>query len=271
LLLLNAMEAPVVISVAGSDNSAGAGIQADLKTFTYFKVFGQTVVTCVVAEVPGRVAAIRPIDPETVKEQLTLSLEYFPVRALKTGMLYSAQIIRTVCDVIESLPAGSRPSIVVDPVMMASSGDLLLEADAVAVYRDRLIPLASVVTPNLDEAGALSHRIVRNLEELEQVGRSLAKEYKVAFLIKGGHLPGTEATDVLFVGEHLERFSAPFQTGLVTHGTGCTLSAAITANLALGKPLEEAIQLSKDYISRAISDSLSWGKLGRIVTALKHW
>jgi hydroxymethylpyrimidine/phosphomethylpyrimidine kinase len=180
------MEAPVAISIAGSDNSAGAGIQADLKTFTYFKVFGQTVVTCVVAEVPGRVTAIHPIDPKIVKEQLTLSLQYFPVRAMKTGMLYSTEIIQTVCEVIESLPSESRPYLVVDPVMVASSGDLLLEPDAVALYRNRLIPLATVVTPNLHEAITLANRTIRNIEELEEVARSLAERYRVAFLVKAG-------------------------------------------------------------------------------------
>jgi hydroxymethylpyrimidine/phosphomethylpyrimidine kinase len=265
------MEAPVVISIAGSDNSAGAGIQADLKTFTYFKVFGQTVVTCVVAEVPGRVTAIHPIDPKTVKEQLTLSLQYFPVQAIKTGMLYSAPIIRAVCEVIESLPTESRPRLIVDPVMVASSGDPLLEPDAVASYRDRLIPLATLVTPNIDEAITLTNQRIRNLEELEQVARSLATHYNVAFLVKGGHLGGTEATDILVSGDRVRRYSAPFHVGFSTHGTGCTLSAAIAANLAQGKSMEEAIQASKGYISRAIAHSLIWKGMAGNVTALKHW
>jgi hydroxymethylpyrimidine/phosphomethylpyrimidine kinase len=265
------METPVVISIAGSDNSAGAGIQADLKTFTYFKVFGQTVVTCVVAEVPGRVTAIQPIDPKIVKEQLTLSLQYFPVRAMKTGMLYSAEIIRTVCDVIESLPSKSRPTLVVDPVMVASSGDLLLQPDALALYRDRLIPLATIVTPNLYEAITLANRAVENIEELEQVARSLAKQYRVAFLVKGGHLNGMEATDVLVVGARTRRYSAAFQVGLSTHGTGCALSAAVTANLALGNSMEEAIQAGKDFISRAIAESLRWETAGGPIAALRHW
>jgi hydroxymethylpyrimidine/phosphomethylpyrimidine kinase len=265
------METPVVISIAGSDNSAGAGIQADLKTFTYFKVFGQTVVTCIVAEVPGRVAAIQPIDPKIVKEQLTLSLQYFPVRAMKTGMLYSAEIIRTVCDVIESLPAKSRPCLVVDPVMVASSGDLLLQPDAVALYRDRLIPLASIVTPNLHEASTLANRGVKNIEELERVACSLAKQYDVAFLVKGGHLSGPEATDVLVIGSRVRRYSAPFQVDVSTHGTGCALSAAVTANLALGNSMEKAIQAGKDFISHAIAESLRWETAGGPIAALRHW
>jgi hydroxymethylpyrimidine/phosphomethylpyrimidine kinase len=265
------MEAPVAISIAGSDNSAGAGIQADLKTFTYFKVFGQTVVTCVVAEVPGRVTAIHPIDPKIVQEQLTLSLQYFPVRAVKTGMLYSAEIIRTVCDVIESLPSKVRPSLVVDPVMVASSGDVLLQPDAVELYRNRLIPLATVVTPNLHEASILANRTVENVDGLERVARSLAEQYQVAFLVKGGHLRGTEAIDVLVFGNQVRRYSAPFQARLSTHGTGCTLSAAVTANLALGRSLEESIQAGKEFISRAIAGSLAWRGAAGEITALKHW
>jgi hydroxymethylpyrimidine/phosphomethylpyrimidine kinase len=265
------MKPPVAISIAGSDNSAGAGIQADLKTFTYFKVFGQTVVTCVVAEVPGRITAIQPIDPQIVKEQLRLSLQYFPVRAIKTGMLYSAQIIRAVCEVIESLAAETRPYLVVDPVMVASSGDRLLEPEALAVYRERLIPLATLVTPNIDEAITLSDRTIGNLEEPEQVGHLLAKHYNVAFLVKGGHLGGTEATDVLASGTRTRKYSAPLQVGLPTHGTGCTLSAAITANLAQGKSMEESIQTGKDYITRALADSLTWKGSAGNIAALKHW
>jgi hydroxymethylpyrimidine/phosphomethylpyrimidine kinase len=265
------MEAPVAISIAGSDNSAGAGIQADLKTFTYFKVFGQTVVTCVVAEVPGKVSAVYPVDPGVVKEQLTLSLQYFPVRAIKTGMLYSTDIIRTICEVIESLPGESRPYLIVDPVMVASSGDLLLQPDAVELYRDRLIPLATVVTPNLHEAIRLANRPIRNIEEVEEVARSLAERNRVAFLVKGGHLSGTEATDVLVFGDRVTRYRAPFQAGLSTHGTGCTLSAAVAANLALGKSMEEAVRTGKEYISRAIALSLVWKGSAGEVTALRHW
>jgi hydroxymethylpyrimidine/phosphomethylpyrimidine kinase len=265
------MEAPVAISIAGSDNSAGAGIQADLKTFTYFKVFGQTVVTCVVAEVPGRVTAIHPIDLKIVQEQLILSLRYFPVRAMKTGMLYSAEIVGAVCDVIESVPSELRPCLVVDPVMVASSGDMLLRPDAVALYRNRLIPLATVVTPNVDEASALADRKVENIEELEHVARCLAEQYQVAFLVKGGHLNGTEATDVFAFGNQVKKYTAPFQVGPSTHGTGCTLSAAITANLALGKSMEDSIQAGKEFISRAIAESLAWNGAAGEITALKHW
>jgi hydroxymethylpyrimidine/phosphomethylpyrimidine kinase len=186
-------------------------------------------------------------------------------------MLYSSEIIQTVCEVIESLPSESRPYLIVDPVMVASSGDLLLQPDAVALYRNRLIPLATIVTPNLHEAITLANRPIRDIEELEEVARSLAERYRVAFLVKGGHLSGMEATDVLVSGDQVTKYSAPFQIGLSTHGTGCTLSAAVAANLALGRPMEKAIQAGKEYISRAIAESLVWKGSAGEVTALKHW
>jgi hydroxymethylpyrimidine/phosphomethylpyrimidine kinase len=155
--------------------------------------------------------------------------------------------------------------------MVASSGDMLLQPEAVALYRNRLIPLATVVTPNLHEASVLANRIIQNIEGLEQVARSLAEQYQVAFLVKGGHLSGTEATDVFVFGDQVKRYSAPFQVGVSTHGTGCTLSAAVTANLALGKTMEESIQASKEFISRAIAESLAWNGAAGEVTALKHW
>src|ERR1700722_5493995 len=136
------MQTPVAVSIAGSDNSGGAGIQADLKTFTHFQVYAQTVVTCVVAEVPGKVVSIQPIDRAVIRDQLNLSLSHFPVVAIKTGMLYSREIIDLVCEAYESLSEKERPFLVVDPVMIANSGDPLLEPDALERYKTRLFPLA---------------------------------------------------------------------------------------------------------------------------------
>jgi hydroxymethylpyrimidine/phosphomethylpyrimidine kinase len=140
---------PVVMTIAGSDNSAGAGAQADLKTMSALGVYGVTAITCVVAEVPGKVSAIQPIEPRIVAEQIRLLFEAFPIAAVKTGMLYSREIIATVCDTLEECFAkrGSRPFLVVDPVMVATSGDPLLRDDAVALYRERLFPLAGIITP----------------------------------------------------------------------------------------------------------------------------
>ena len=188
---------PVVVTIAGSDSSAGAGIQADLKTFTYFRVFGQSVVTCIVAEVPGRVQRIEPVSAEAVQDQLRLSLEYFPVSAIKTGMLYSKEIISAVCETLEEIPSKERPALVVDPVMVASSGDSLLQKDALEIYRNRLFPLATVVTPNRDETAIIHGRTVETATELEAIGPELVQRYGTAFLLKGGHWPGDLAIDYL--------------------------------------------------------------------------
>src|SRR5215210_2949616 len=181
---------PVALTIAGSDNSAGAGAQADLKTFTALGVYGLTAITCVVAEVPGKVSAIQPVASEIVAEQIQLSLGAFPVAAVKTGMLYSREIIATVCDVLEKLPLAARPPLVVDPVMVATSGDLLLQRDAVELYQTRLFPKAALVTPNLDEARELVGRSIDNREEMERAGKELAERFGCAWLLKGGHLRG---------------------------------------------------------------------------------
>ena len=155
------METPVAVSIAGSDSSGGAGIQADLKTFTHFNVYAETVITCVVAEVPGKVLSIQPINPGIVRDQLNLSLSHFPVTAIKTGMLYSQEIVDLVCEVYEALPKDKRPFLVVDPVMIATSGDSLIQPGAFEQYKARLFPLADLVTPNLDEAGSNTRDEVR--------------------------------------------------------------------------------------------------------------
>jgi hydroxymethylpyrimidine/phosphomethylpyrimidine kinase len=263
------MPPPVALTVAGSDNSAGAGIQADLKTFTHFRVFGQTVITCVVAEVPGLVRAIQAIDPENIRQQLELSLSYFPVRAIKTGMLYSARIIHTFCEVLEHLPLSDRPKVVVDPVMVASSGDLLLQPDAIDAYRDRLIPMAALVTPNIDEMSALHGDKISNRTDLERVGRELAEKLGVPVLAKGGHLRGQQAIDLLIRSENVTEYRSEFYSERSTHGTGCTYSAAIAAGLALGQDLADAVAAAKIFVSAAIKGSFRWEGRDRSVEALK--
>ena len=257
---------PVALTVAGSDNSAGAGIQADLKTFSAHGVYGLTAVTCVVAEVPGHVAAIQAMTPEIVRQQIELSLDAFPVAAMKTGMLYS----RAIIDVLTGLRR-PLPPLVVDPVMVASSGDSLLEPDAVAAYRERLFPLATLVTPNLDEARVLLGRPIANLAEMAAGGGELCARYRCAFLMKGGHLSGDEAVDLLCLpgGETVE-YCAPFTRGVSTHGTGCTYSAAITAGLAQGLELQAAVGQAKRYVTNAIGHFLRW-QHGDGMDALNHW
>ena len=258
---------PVALSIAGSDNSAGAGAQADLKTFTALGVYGLTAITCVVAEVPGRVSAIAPVPPEIVAEQVRLSLEAYPVAAVKTGMLLARAVIEAVCDALES----ARPVLVVDPVMIATSGARLLEEEGIDALRTRLFPLATLVTPNLDEAAVLWGRPISNLAEMREAARALCGRFGCAFLLKGGHLKGA-AVDLLVTSEGTEaEFAAPRVPGVSTHGTGCTLSAAITAGLASGKPLAEAVGCAKGFVTRAIAQHHRWsGPRGGETHALNH-
>jgi hydroxymethylpyrimidine/phosphomethylpyrimidine kinase len=247
---------PVVLTIAGSDNSAGAGAQADLKTISYFGCYGLTAITCVVAEVPGKVSAIQAMPPDIVAEQVSLSLSAFPVAAAKTGMLFSSAIVEAVADAL----AGSGQKLVVDPVMVASSGETLLKKSAIQAYRRALLPLATLVTPNLDESRILAGREIRSLAEMKEAGKSLVERYGCAFLLKGGHLRGKMAVDVLVTASGLEEFAAPFVKGVTTHGTGCTYSAAVASGLANGRPLGEAVSVAKRYVTESIEKSLRWGK-----------
>ena len=264
---------PPDLSIAGSDNSAGAGAQADLKTKSALGVYGVTAITCVVAEVPGKVSAIQPIEPRIVAEQIRLLLEAFPIAAIKTGMLYSREIIAAVCDALQSA-IGNLPSaipLVVDPVMIATSGDPLLQADAIALCRERLFPLATLITPNLDETSTLLGRPVTSLDEMHIAGAELTARHGTAFLLKGGHLRGAVATDLLFAGGKVAEFSAPFVPGVSTHGTGCTYSAAIAAGLGKGLALHDAVAEAKRYVTAAVTHFLRWEKDGRTTDALNHF
>ncbi len=264
---------PVILSIAGSDNSAGAGAQADLKTMSALGTYGVTAITCVVAEVPGKVSAIQPIEPALVAEQIRLLFGAFPIAAVKTGLLHSRAIIATVTDILHASfgTAHPRPALVVDPVMIASSGDPLLQADAIALYRERLFPLATLITPNLDETAALLGRPVTTLDEMRRAGAELTARHGTAFLLKGGHLRGPTATDLLFTGGAVLEFSAPFVPGVSTHGTGCTYSAAIAAGLGKGLALPAAVAAAKRYVTAAVTHFLRWEKDGRTTHALHHF
>jgi hydroxymethylpyrimidine/phosphomethylpyrimidine kinase len=264
---------PVVLSIAGSDNSAGAGAQADLKTFSALGTYGLTAITCVVAEVPGKVSAIQPVEPRIVAEQIRLSFAAFPVAAVKTGMLYSREIIETVCATLTECFAHCtrRPFLVVDPVMVATSGAALLLDDAVALYRARLFPLAGLITPNLDEVRTLLGRSVSSVEEMRRAGEELVAQTGANFLLKGGHLREAVATDLLFAGGTVREFCAPFVPGVSTHGTGCTYSAAIAAGMARGLGLPTAVGEAKTFVTKAITHFLRWEHGGRVTDALHHF
>lgn len=257
---------PVVLSIAGSDNSAGAGLQADLKTITLSGCYGLTAVTCVVAEVPGKVFGIQPVKPQLVALQIHSCFEAFPVAAIKTGMLFSPAIVLAVADALDAerkrrLKQGIAPfHLVVDPVMVASSGDPLLKPAAITLYQKRLFPAATVITPNLDELAFLYGENLSSEEAMRQAGTQLAQRYQTAILCKGGHLGGPEAVDWLVSPTLQKRYSAKFIENAETHGTGCTFASAIAAQLALGNPLPQAIAKAKKLITRAIATACMWGQ-----------
>ena len=268
------MSLPVTLTIAGSDNSAGAGAQADLKTMSALGVYGLTAITCVVAEVPGKVSRIQPIDAEIVAEQIRLSFEAFPIAALKTGMLFSRAIIEAVCDALAARLEGttSRPWLVVDPVMVASSGDALLSGDAIAAYGERLFPLADLITPNLDEAATLLGRSITTRAQMQTAGRELRERFGTAVLLKGGHLREADAVDLLFEKNGtMHAFTAPFVHDVATHGTGCTYSAAITAYLARGATLVEAVEGAKRFVTAAVKQHLRWPRPNGRTDALHHF
>jgi hydroxymethylpyrimidine/phosphomethylpyrimidine kinase len=254
---------PVSLSIAGSDSSAGAGIQADLKTFSALGVYGLTAVTCVVAEIPGKVSRIEPVSGEIVREQIEILAKNFPIAAMKTGLLYSAEIISAVARAIRDIAKMPVPRIplVIDPVFVATSGDPLLEPAAVETYEKELFPLASLITPNLDEAGRLLGTKIKDRQSMRVAGKELAKKFRTRILLKGGHLAGDYAVDLLFTDGKSVEFSARFVRGVTTHGTGCAYSAAITAGLACGLTLEEAIRQAKKFVTESIRNPFQWGTL----------
>jgi len=257
---LPASPAPVALTIAGSDNSGGAGLQADLKTFHAFGVYGTAAVTCVVAEHPGRVSRIDPLPPESVAEQIALTAEAFPVAAVKTGMLYSTEIIEAVAAALASRLPGVP--LVLDPVMVSSSGTVLLRPEAIEALKRLLLPRAALVTPNRDEAELLLGTPIRDSAALRDAARELAQRFGVPFLVKGGHLRNDEALDILHDGKEERHYAAPMLPGVNPHGTGCTFSAAIAAGLARGATLPEAVAAGKRFITRAIGGRFLYGQDG---------
>lgn len=263
------MQASVALTIAGSDSSAGAGIQADLKTFRALGVYGLTAVTCVVAEVPGKVSKIEPLSAEIVREQIAVLAENFQISAIKTGLLCSAEIISAVAKSLVDF--ASNIPVIVDPVITATGGDPLLKRDAIRNYESELFPLATLITPNLDEAKALLGKEITSRESMERAGLELEEKFKTSILLKGGHLPGKDAVDLLFHGGAITRFWAPFVRDVATHGTGCTYSAAITAGIAERMSLEDSIARAKKFVTACIADHFRWqSNRGGNIDALNH-
>ena len=263
------MAIPIALTIAGSDSSAGAGIQADLKTFSALGAYGLTAVTCVVAEIPGKVSRLEPVSVEMVREQIEVVAQNFSIAAMKTGLLCSAAIIsavaRTIIDLKRQIP------LVVDPVITATGGDPLLEPEAIVAYQHELFPIASLITPNLDEAMQLLGDKIGDRESMTHAGKELERKFKTAILLKGGHLSGDVAIDLLFAGGQITEFAAPFVRDVATHGTGCTYSAAITAGLAAGMSLPDSIARAKKFVTACITNRLRWkSNAGRNIDALNH-
>ncbi|HEV8438095.1 MAG TPA: bifunctional hydroxymethylpyrimidine kinase/phosphomethylpyrimidine kinase [Methylomirabilota bacterium] len=255
---------PKALTIAGSDSGGGAGIQADLKTFSAFRVFGMSVITAVTAQNSVGVQAVENLPPAFVAEQLRSVLSDFGADAAKCGMLSTAPIIEAVAAALAERPIAK---LVVDPVMVAKSGQALLRPDAREALVHRVLPLALVVTPNLPEAEVLAGIPVQSRAEMEEAARRIHALGPRYVLVKGGHLK-EEAVDVLWNGRELRAFSAPRIDSPNTHGTGCTLAAAITAGLARGQALADAIRDAKAYVTRAIRDGFT---LGRGVGQLRHF
>lgn len=256
---------PVALSIAGSDSGGNAGIQADLRAFHVFGVHGCTALTALTAQNPSGVAGIQAVTPTFLGQQLDAVLDCYAITAIKTGMLATADLIAVVADRLASRPAIAK---VVDPVMVASSGARLLETSAVAVLQSRLLPLATLITPNLPETEMLLRRSVEGVADAVAAARELHARYGCAVLVKGGHELHHRATDVLFDGCTAWRLTTPVVTApLSTHGTGCALSAAITAALACGRELRDAVVAGKAYVYAAIRDGRRVGPAATVMGA----
>ena len=247
----------IALTIAGSDSGGGAGIQADLKTFMRFGVFGTSAITAVTAQDTLGVRAWERVSPALVRAQIDAVAADLRPAAIKSGMLGDAEVVYAVAEGVRS--HALRPY-VLDPVMVATSGDPLLEPDAVSAIVDELFPLASLVTPNLDEVAILTGERPQDVAAMERAARELVtKRGARAALVKGGHLAGAELVDVLFDGRTVRRFTHERVETTSTHGTGCTLSAAIAAGLALRVPLDGAVELGLEYVRRALASAPGLG------------
>ena len=243
---------PVALTIAGSDSGGGAGIQADLKTFAALHVHGTTAITCLTAQNPKSVCAVEPVTPKMVEQQIeAVFAELHPVAA-KTGMLFSAEIIESVVKCWKH----AKIPLVVDPVMVSTSGVRLLQPAAIEVLQNKLLPICALITPNLDEAEILVGEKIRSIEDVRKAAKEIRHRFGCAALVKGGHIKdGKQAADIYWDGKTELLLTAPFVKSVSTHGTGCTYSAAITAYLARGKSLSYAVEQAKGFITKAIAGS----------------
>jgi hydroxymethylpyrimidine/phosphomethylpyrimidine kinase len=259
---------PAILTIAGSDCSAGAGLQADLKTFQHFGIHGLTAVTCIVSETANIVRRVDPVDPSLLEDQILLMLDSFPLEVVKTGMLGSAKHVSCVAEIFRSHP---HIKLIIDPVMIASTGTSLIEPDAIYAYREKLLPLAHLITPNLPEAETLLGKKIPSLDEMSCAAKFLSEEFGCAVLVKGGHLDSKDCTDLLYDGHSEHRFTSPRLAVQASHGTGCTLAAAIAANLAKGRELTGAVSMAKEYLNDCLKTSYRFvNSSSKVVHALNQ-
>jgi len=245
------------LSIAGSDSCAGAGIQADLKTFHAHGVYGLTAVTAVTVQNTQTVAAVQEMRPEIVRDQILSLFDDIEISAVKVGMVFNAAIIAAIASAFDAVKPGN---VVIDPVMISKSGSSLLQPDAQKTLIEKLFPFADVLTPNLMEAQAILGTSMHTVEEMKKAARAIHDLGPASVVVKGGHLDQDRATDVFYDGHKVHELPGTFTQTRNTHGTGCTFSSAIAANLALGAPLPEAVHRAKVYISEAIAHGLNIGK-----------
>lgn len=250
------MTIPVALSIAGSDSGGGAGIQADLKTFHAFGAFGTTAVTAITVQDTLGVHGVHAVPVDVVRRQIEVVARDLAPAACKTGMLATSELVAVVAECIAGL---SLPHFVLDPVMVATSGDRLLDRDAESAVAELLLPLCAVVTPNLDEARLLTGLEIDGESDMRAAAERLMELGAAAALVKGGHLPGGEVVDVLVDGDGHTRWRRPKIDTTSTHGTGCTVSAAIAAGLAHGRPLRQAVEDALDFVHRAIAQAPGLG------------
>jgi len=248
---------PIALTIAGSDSGGGAGIQADLKTFAALGVYGTSAITAITAQNTIGVTAVQALSADLVTAQIEAVAGDMKLDAVKTGMLANSSIVEAVAAAISAL---DLPSVVVDPVMIAKSGDRLFDAEALAALRSELLPRARVVTPNVPEAEVIADMRITSLDEAREAARRIHKLGPASVVVKGGHLPGDEAIDLLFDGRTFSEYRTPRIETRNTHGTGCTFASAIAAHLALGHNLPDAVGKAKEYVTGAIRNGLAIGQ-----------
>ena len=255
--MISRKQLPVALTIAGSDSGGGAGIQADLKTFAALGVHGASAIACLTAQNPKRVLGIEVCSPKMLRQQIEAVFEELNPRAAKIGMLFSAKNVSVVAEFFKN----KKYPFVIDPALVSTSGVKLLQPNVLKIFREKLLPLATLVTPNLPEAEILAGQKISAIEEMREAARKIYSQFGCATLVKGGHLKNVrEAVDIFFDGQTELLLSAPFVKNIRTHGTGCTYSAAICAALALGHDLPQAVEIGKQFVTAAISNSCKIGK-----------